>query len=85
LVIRDKAIESVTIGGNPLDEKATYRVVTVDYLAEGNDNMEALTQATGYTDSHIMIRDAMTTYIKKLTSENKLIDANADERLYIKE
>lgn len=85
LVLKDKAVESITIGGRLLDEKAVYKVVTVDYLAEGNDGMDALTQATGYVDSHIMIRDAMIASMRKLTSANKLIDATPDERLDIKD
>jgi len=85
LALKDKAIETITIGGKPLDEKAIYKVVTVDYLAEGNDGMEAFKQATGYTNSNIIIRDAMIAYIKKLTSNNQLIDANPDERLIVKE
>jgi len=85
LVIKDKAIESFTIGGSALDEEAIYKVATVDYLAEGNDGMAALTLSTGYKDSNIVLRDAMIEYIKNLTLENKLIDANADERLDYKE
>jgi len=85
LIIKGKAIESLTIGGKPIDEKATYKVVTVDYLAEGNDGMEALTQATHYTDSNIILRDAMIEYVKKLTAENKKIHAIPDDRIEVKE
>ena len=85
LVLKDNAIESLTIGGKPLDEKATYRIVTVDYLAEGNDGMDALTQATHYTASNIILRDAMIEYVKKLTAENKKIHTIPDDRIEIKE
>jgi len=85
LVIKNKKVESLTIGGKPLDENATYKVVTVDYLAEGNSGMEAFTQATQYTDLDILLRDAMIEYIKKLTTENKIIYAEPDDRLEIEE
>jgi len=85
LVIKNKAIESLTIGGKPLDENATYRIVTVDYLAEGNDGMTALTQATHYTESDIILRDVMIEYVKKLTAENKKIHAIPDDRIEVKE
>jgi len=85
LVLKDKTIESLTIGGKPIDENATYRVVTVDYLAEGNDGMGALTQATHYTDSNIILRDAMIEYVKKLTAENKKIHAIPDDRIEVTE
>ena len=85
LVVNNKAVESLTIANRPLDEKASYRIATVDYLAEGNDGMAALTQAVKYTDSTITLRDALIEYIKKLTAENKKIDAKLDDRIEIKE
>ena len=85
ITLKNNTIESLTIGGKPLNEETTYRVVTVDYLAEGNDGMDALKQATNYTDSNIVLRNAMIEYIKKLTAENKKIYATADDRIEIKE
>ena len=85
LTLKNKAIESLTIGGKPLDENAIYKVVTVDYLAEGNSGMEAFTQATQYIDLNIILRDAMIEHIKKLTTENKLVYAEPDDRIEIKE
>ena len=85
LIIKNKKVESLLIGGQLLDENATYKVVTVDYLAEGNDGMEALTQATSYEDLDITLRDMMIEYIKQLTAENKKIYATPDDRIEIKE
>jgi len=85
LTLKNKNVESLTINGRPLDENATYKVVTVDYLAEGNGGMEALKHSTKYTDLNITLRDMMINYIKKLTAENKKIYAEPDNRLEIKE
>ena len=85
LTVKNNLLESSTIKGLALDENATYKVVTVDYLAEGNDGMEALVQATKYEDLNITLRDMMIEYIKKLTSENKKINAQPDNRIEIKE
>jgi 2',3'-cyclic-nucleotide 2'-phosphodiesterase (5'-nucleotidase family) len=84
LVIRNKKIESLKIGGQPLDENSTYRVVTIDYLAEGNDGMAAFTQAVKYIDSNIRLRDAMIEFIKNLTAANKKVDAVLDNRVVVK-
>jgi 2',3'-cyclic-nucleotide 2'-phosphodiesterase (5'-nucleotidase family) len=81
LVIKDKKIGALKIGGKPLDEQKTYRIVTIDYLAEGNDRMKALTKATKYTDSNTLLRDVMINYIKKLTDNKKEINANLDDRI----
>jgi len=85
LTINNKNVESLVINGRPLDENAVYKVVTVDYLAEGNDGMEALKQATNCTDFDFTLREMMIEYIKKLTAENKVIYAQPDDRIEIKE
>jgi len=85
LTIKNKAVESLTIGGKPLNETATYRVATVDFLAEGNNGTKAFIQATRRTDSDIILRDVMIDYVKKLTAQNKKIHAIPDDRLEIKE
>ena len=73
------------IDGKPLDENAIYKVVTVDYLAEGNDGMQALTQAANYNDLGFTLRYMMIEYIKKLTAENIIIYAEPDSRIEIEE
>ena len=85
LTINNKNVESLIINGRPLDENATYKVVTVDYLAEGNDGMEAFKQATKQIDFDFTLREMMIEYIKKLTAENKIIYAQPDDRIEIKE
>jgi 2',3'-cyclic-nucleotide 2'-phosphodiesterase (5'-nucleotidase family) len=85
LVAKKRELQSLKIGGQPVDENKIYRVVTVDYLAEGNSGMTALTQAVKYTDLNVTLRDAMIEYVKKLTTENKLIDAKLDNRIKIEE
>jgi 2',3'-cyclic-nucleotide 2'-phosphodiesterase (5'-nucleotidase family) len=83
VVIKDKAINSLKIGGITVDDSKIYRIATIDYLAEGNDRMGALTKAVKVTDSNILMRDAMIEFVKKQTSENKAIDSNLDNRITI--
>jgi 2',3'-cyclic-nucleotide 2'-phosphodiesterase (5'-nucleotidase family) len=82
-VIRDKTVRWLKIGGKPIDENKIYRVATVDYLAEGNDRMEALSQAVKIADSNRLVRDVLIEHIKKQTTENKTIDADLDNRITI--
>ncbi|MDR1763656.1 MAG: 5'-nucleotidase C-terminal domain-containing protein [Dysgonamonadaceae bacterium] len=83
LVVKDRKRVSLKIGGQPLDENRTYRVATIDYLAEGNDGMTALTEAVGKTESGILLREAVIDYIKQLTAKNQLINAKLDDRIKI--
>jgi len=84
VVIKNKAVESLKIGGKAVDENKIYRVATIDYLAEGNDGMIAFTKAVKVTDSNRLLRDILIEYVKKLTDENKAVDANLDNRITIK-
>jgi 2',3'-cyclic-nucleotide 2'-phosphodiesterase (5'-nucleotidase family) len=83
LVAKNREMESLTINGKPLDENKTYRVATIDYLAEGNDGMVAFKQATGSIDSNETLRDLMIQYVKKLTANNQEANATIDDRITI--
>jgi len=83
-VINGKNLESLKIGGRPVDPAKTYRIVTINYLAEGNDGMAALTEATSEQQSGVLIRDMIIEHIKLLTAEGKKIDAKLDNRVKIK-
>lgn len=82
-VMKNKTVQWLKIGGKTIDEHKIYLVATIDYLAEGNDRMDALTKAVKVTDSNILLRDAVIEYIKKQTAENKAIDSNMDNRIMI--
>jgi 2',3'-cyclic-nucleotide 2'-phosphodiesterase (5'-nucleotidase family) len=83
LIICQGAVDSLAIGGHPVDEARTYRVVTLDYLAEGNDGMEALRQATRIEDSHQPLRAGMMEYIQSLTAHKTPLNATIDRRITI--
>jgi 2',3'-cyclic-nucleotide 2'-phosphodiesterase (5'-nucleotidase family) len=83
VILKDKAVNSLKIKGKTIDDNKIYRLATLDYLAEGNDRMEALSKAVKVTDSNILLRDALIEFIKKQTAENKAIDSNLDNRITI--
>ncbi|MDR2804958.1 MAG: 5'-nucleotidase C-terminal domain-containing protein [Dysgonamonadaceae bacterium] len=84
LTVNKRAVESLSIGGRPLDVHKTYRVVTIDYLAEGNDGMVAFRQAVQTKDSNKQLRDWMIEYIKTLTANNTEVNATLDNRIIIR-
>lgn len=71
----------IKVGGNPIDPERTYYVATIDYLAEGNDGLTALTYADKYTNSGMMLRDVMTTWIKELTKKGLQVESELDNRV----
>ncbi|MDR1368754.1 MAG: 5'-nucleotidase C-terminal domain-containing protein [Dysgonamonadaceae bacterium] len=85
LKIKDKKIESLSIGGKPVNDNQTYRIATLDYLADGNSGMSALTKATKILDTGITLRDVMIDYVRKCTAEGKKINSKLDNRIIIEE
>lgn len=83
LTVKKRKIKELKIGGKALDPAKTYRVATLDYLAEGNDGMDAFTKAVNRVDSKETLRDIMIEYVKQQTLKNKEINAELDRRITI--
>lgn len=57
-----RSCSSVTIGGKSIDPKRTYRIATIDYLAEGGDDMSALTRGSiAGISAHVLYDDVIST------------------------
>ncbi len=74
-----KRCESVTIGGKPVDSEATYRVATIDYLANGGDYMTPLTRGKVIASSPNIVYDDLIAYIKAL--KGKAINPSDKQRM----
>ena len=82
LVISNKKVKSVTVGGKTIDNNKTYTVATIDYLVEleryGFEN------ATSRSDSPEIIRDYFIDYFRYLAKENGgKITAKTDGRVTV--
>lgn len=84
LIIRNQKVESVTIDGKPIDKNRIYKIVTLDYLADGNDHMKAFRNAVKTNVSSLMLRDLMIDYVKQQTLEGNEISSKTDGRIIIK-
>jgi 2',3'-cyclic-nucleotide 2'-phosphodiesterase (5'-nucleotidase family) len=62
----ERVARDVRIGGEPVDSAAHYRLVTNDYLANGGDDMPALTRPVARTDYPLLVRDAFIEYLKMI-------------------
>lgn len=85
LVIEEGKVKSATVDGKPVDENRVYRVVTLDYLAEGNDNMAAFRDALSHTDTGITLRDVMIDWVKEQARQGKEIESALDGRIIVKQ
>lgn len=67
-----KRCVSTTINGKPLDPDRTYRVATIDYLANGGDYMESLTRGTVVAKSDKVVYEDLLDYIKTAYKGKKI-------------
>ncbi len=86
-VVADKAgnIKSLKINGSEVDPKRKYRIVTLDYVAEGNDRMEAFKSKTDavYPDNIGSVRNTVVKYFKEKTAKDGAVDAKIEGRFVI--
>ena len=69
--------------GKPIDKNNTYNVITLDYLADGNDNMNAFRNAVSTNNTGITLRDIVIEYVREQTAEGKVISSQLDGRITI--
>ncbi|MCD8261190.1 MAG: 5'-nucleotidase C-terminal domain-containing protein [Bacteroides sp.] len=82
-VIKDNKVVSALVNGEPVDNNRIYTIITLDYLAEGNSRMSALTQSEETTFPGITLRDYMIKYIKNETRNGREIRSVLDGRITI--
>lgn len=83
MVVRDGKIESLLVGGAPLDDKKVYGVASNNFLLTGGDGLFIAKNAVELIDSGVIIKDALIPYIKQLTREGKSIEGTLDDRITI--
>ncbi len=83
LIIKDRKVEEVTIDGKPIDTDKVYNIVTLDYLADGNNGMEAFLDALEVDNSGVTIRDVIIEYVKEQTALGNPLTSKLDGRITI--
>lgn len=83
LIVKNRKVQSVTVNGKPIDENKIYNISTLDYLADGNNDMDALRDAVKKTDTGITLRDVMIDYVKEQTRRGNEITSKLDGRITI--
>lgn len=84
LEIKDGKLLKATLKGQAIDPQKTYTIITLDYLADGNDGMNAFAKSTERLELGITLRDAMIGYVKEQTAQGKEITSALDGRITIK-
>jgi 2',3'-cyclic-nucleotide 2'-phosphodiesterase (5'-nucleotidase family) len=81
-IVEGKAT-SIVIGKQPLDRSKTYRLATMDYLADGSSGMSVLLNAKNRLNTGKKIRDLYIQGIERTTFKGKVIDCKLDGRIQL--
>ena len=79
-ITSDGKLLDATISGQPIDPERTYRIATLDYLAEGNDKLYSLKKAIRVDVSDLFTRDCMMKYVR----EHSPITSKIEGRIMVK-
>lgn len=87
VITKDNKLVSATIDGKEIDKTKNYRVATIDYLAQGNDGLEALASGTdmkSLTDDKYNSRFIIMDYFKGMMKKGKAVESEIEGRIIIK-
>lgn len=84
LVISGDKIESITIGGEPLDDNRVYGLATIDFLLKSGDNLYLGDDALEVVVSDTIIIDYILPKIMEMTKRGEAIEYHLDNRIVIK-
>ena len=86
VITEDGRLVSACLNGKDIDPKASYRVVSIDYLIQGNDGLDAFKAGTntkspqGELDNS---RYLIMNYFKALHAQGKEVDAQVEGRIVV--
>ncbi len=75
---------SAKLGGKPVDTKKTYRVATLDYLAQGNDGLDAFKEKTDVLSPQAEennVRFVIMDYFRRQAAQGRAVDAKVEGRI----
>jgi 2',3'-cyclic-nucleotide 2'-phosphodiesterase (5'-nucleotidase family) len=82
----DGKLLSVQVNGKDIDAQARYRIVTIDYLSQGNDEMTAFKSATGIVspqDAQNNVRNYIMDYFREKMRQGQSVDCSVEGRITV--
>ena len=87
VITKDGQLLSARVNGKEIDPQASYRITTIDYLAQGNDGMPAFKNGTDLNspkDDKNNARYVITDYFREMMKAGKAVDAKVEGRIIIR-
>lgn len=86
VITRDGRLKSARLNGCAIDTAASYRIATIDYLAQGNDKMTAFKSATDLNSPKEKSNDTryiISGYFKELAARGQEAEARVEGRIRV--
>lgn len=78
---KDGKAYGLKINGEKIDDSRLYTIATIDYIANGNDELISFKNSVSRTDLDLRLRDVMLQYIADKTAKGEKLKASLDNRL----
>ena len=88
VITKDGHLVSATINGEPVDPQKSYRVATLDYLAEGNDQLVAFKSGTDVVapkQKENNVRYIIMNYFREQAAQGKAVESRVEGRVVVKD
>lgn len=84
LVISDQGkLLSSSINGKPVNSNKVYTIATINYLAEGNDHLDAFKKSSKVEITELLAQDVLLNYVLSETSQGRHIRSSLDGRIKV--
>ena len=85
-ITKQGELKKALINNQPIDPNKQYRIATLDYLAQGNDKLEAFKSKTNVLspqDYHSNVRFIIMDYFREAAKQGQKVDAKVERRITI--
>jgi len=86
VITKDGKLVDATINGEPIDPNKKYRVATLDYLAEGNDQLVAFKSGTDVLapkQRENNVRYIIMNYFREMAAQGKSVESKIEGRCVV--
>lgn len=84
LVLDGSRIDTLLVGGKPIDPDKVYGVGTIDFLLDGGDKLNVAANAKELIITDCLVMDSMLSYVRSYAEQGRPIEYFTDDRLVIK-
>lgn len=88
VITPDGQLVSASVGGEPVDGQRAYRIATIDYLLGGTDKLDAFKKSRDINspmEASNNSRFIIMNYFREMNSQGKMVDAEIEGRVVVRE